>query len=136
MDERPEVPGEVLSRLRSVCLGLPEAYEEAAWVGVRWRIRKRTFASALRIEDGWPPAYARAARTPGPATVVTFRSSGEELELLRQAGSPFFAPPWGPDYVGLVVGPDVDWGEVAELLTESYCVMAPRKLVEEISRPG
>ena len=35
-----EIPPEVLAALRSVCLPLPEAYEEPA-VGVRWCIRKK-----------------------------------------------------------------------------------------------
>jgi hypothetical protein len=30
----------------------------------------------------------------------------------------------------------VDWTEVAELLTESYCVQAPQKLVRQVRRPG
>jgi hypothetical protein len=54
--KRLAVPDKVLSRLRSVCLGLPEAHEETAWVGVRWRIRTNTFAHVLVINAGWPPA--------------------------------------------------------------------------------
>jgi hypothetical protein len=134
--ERAEVPPEIVARLRSVCLGLPDAYEEQAWVGTRWRIRTRTFAHVLTIDSGWPPAYARAAGTDGPATVMTFRSSGPELDALRNSGSPFFAPRWRGDEVGMVLGDIVDWDEVAELLTESYCVQAPTKLAEQVDRPG
>ena len=35
----------------------------------------------------------------------------------------------------MVLGDGVDWDEVAELLTESYCVHAPKKLVELVERP-
>jgi hypothetical protein len=121
------VPAEILTRLRSVCLGLPEAVEEQAWVGTRWRIRKRTFAHVLTISAGRPPAYAQAAGTDGPAHVLTFRSAMPELEVLRNAGPPFFKPLWFPDIVGMVLS-RVDWTEVEELITESYCVLAPRKL--------
>jgi hypothetical protein len=38
------------------------------------------------------------------------------------SGPPFFGPPWGQDVVGMVLGADVDWTEVAELLTESFRV--------------
>ena len=31
---------------------------------------------------------------------------------------------------------DVDWNEVAELLTESYCVQAPKGLAEKVDRPA
>jgi predicted DNA-binding protein (MmcQ/YjbR family) len=130
-----DVPLDIVAELRSVCLGLPEAYEEPAWVGTRWRIRKRTFAHVLTVDSGWPPAYARAAGTNGPITVLTFRSSGQELNALRSAGHPFFEPRWRADEVGMVLDAAVDWDEVAELLTESYCVLAPKKLVELVDRP-
>jgi hypothetical protein len=70
-----------------MCLALPEACEEQAWVGTRWSIRKRNFAQVVAIDAGWPPAYARAASTEGPAIVLTFRSSGQELEALARRGS-------------------------------------------------
>ncbi len=68
-------------------------------------------------------------------TVVTFRSSGPELEVLRLAGHPFFKPGWGANVVGMVLEAGVDWEEVAELVTESYCIMAPKKLAERVDRP-
>ena len=36
----------------------------------------------------------------------------------------------------MVLGADVDWAEVAELITESYCVRAPGALVALIERPA
>ena len=65
-----------------------------------------------------------------------FRSSGPELEALRAGGPPFFGPPWRGDEVGLMLPEDVDWDEVDELLTESYCVQAPRKLAAQVDRPA
>jgi hypothetical protein len=130
-----DVAPEVLERLRRVALRLPEAYEEEAWVGTRWRVRTRTFAHVLVVDAGWPPAYARAAGSDGPITVLTFRSSGAELDQLRHAGSPFFAPPWRADEVGVGLHEPVDWDEIEQLVTESYCVLAPRKLREEVDRP-
>ncbi|HEV2782546.1 MAG TPA: MmcQ/YjbR family DNA-binding protein [Actinophytocola sp.] len=132
--EYADVPAEVLARLRPLCLGLPEAYEEQAWVGTRWRIRKRTFAHVLAIDSGYPPAYARAVPVDGPVTVMTFRSRGPELAVLANAGPPFYKPDWAPDVVGMVLDAGTDWTEVAELLTESYCVLAPKKLVALVDR--
>jgi hypothetical protein len=134
--ERPDVPPEVVAQIRSVCIGLPEAYEEPAWVGTRWRIRKQTFGHVLMVDAGWPPGYARAAGSDGPIIVMTFRSSGAELAALSAAPRPFFKPVWFPDIVGMVLDTGVDWAEVAELLTESYCVVAPKKLVELVDRPA
>ena len=125
----------MIEAIRSACLALPEAYEEEAWIGTRWRVRGKTFAHLLPIDDGRPPAYARAAATEGPATVLMFRSTGEELAALRDGGAPYFAPPWRADEVGLVLDENVDWAEVAELLTESYCAQAPAKLADLVDRP-
>ena len=63
MTDYTEVPNEIVVGLRSVCLALPETYEEKAWVGVRWRIRTRTFAHVLGIVPATPRA-ARAASGP------------------------------------------------------------------------
>lgn len=123
--------GDVIhDRVRSICCELPDVSEEEAWVGWRWMVRRKTFAHVVSVTAGWPPAYARAAATDGPATMLMFRAAGAELETLRRAGSPYFAPPWRADEVGLLVGEASDWDEIAELLTESYCVRAPKMLVD------
>jgi hypothetical protein len=118
-----EVPAGIMQPIREICLALPDAYEEQAWTGIRWLVRKKTFAHVLLIDAGWPPVYAREAGTDGPACVLMFRSSGDDLEVLRQSGPPWFAPVWRADEVGLLLGPDasgVDWEEVAELVSVSF----------------
>jgi hypothetical protein len=134
MTEHPDVDPAIVSQLRSVTLALPEAYEEPAWVGTRWRIRTHTFAHVVAIDDGWPPAYARAANHDGPLTVMTFCAADPELEALSHAGPPFFKPVWFADIVGMVLDAHTDWQEVGELVTESYCVLAPKKLVAKVRR--
>jgi hypothetical protein len=133
--EHTDVADEIVAALRSVCLGLPEVQEEEAWVGTRWVIRKKNFAHVLTIDSGWPPAYARAAGTDGPATVLTFRSSGAELDALGNAGHPYFRPVWFHDIAGMVLEDRVDWDVVAELVRHSYCVMAPKKLAALVDPP-
>jgi len=114
---------------------LPDAYEEQAWVGTRWLVRKKTFAHVLNITSGRPQTHAIAAGTDGPVTVVTFRAADAELDALFKIGPPFFGARWGREVVGYIFGADVDWTEIAELLTDSYCVMAPKKLVDLVDRP-
>ena len=137
-DDHDDVPDEIVVGVRAICTSLPEVIEEPAWVGTRWRVRTKTFAHVLRISRGWPPVYARAAADDGPVDVVTFRSSGAELDVLRAAGHPFFAPPWRRDEVGLLlpVGSTVDWSEIRELVTESFCCQAPAKLSRLVERPS
>jgi hypothetical protein len=123
--EYSDVPEDVVAPLRSVCMALPEVEEHQAWAGRRWSVRRKTFAHVLTVEG------------PGqPTTVLTFRSSGAELGVLHSAGHPFFRPGWGSNTVGMVLDHDTDWDEVAELMTESYCVQAPKKLVTLVERPA
>jgi hypothetical protein len=136
MVEIDDVPPEFVAGLRAICLALPDAYEERAWVGVRWRVRTRTFAHVLMIDGGRPQAIAVAAGSDGPLVVLTFRAPGEELDAFAHSGPPFFYGGWGRDAVGMRLDPTVDWAEVRELLTESYCLLAPRKLASQVMRPG
>jgi len=135
MRDHPPVPDDVLARLQAICGRLPEVHREPAWVGTRWRVRDKTFAHVLTIADGHPPAYAEAATTDGPACVLTFRARGPELEVLSHAPAPFFKPVWFPDIVGLHLDDATDWEEIGELLTESYCALAPKRLVTRVDRP-
>lgn len=123
---------EVVTRLRAICAPLPDAREEEAWVGIRFRIRGRTFVHCCAIDEGRPPAMSRHAGTAGPALVVTFESAGEELAILRQSGHPFWTPPWRETVVGLFLDETTDWGEVAELVTDSYCLQAPKRLAARV----
>ena len=125
---RIEPPGDVVARLAAMALALPEAVEEDAWTGVRWRIRTKTFAHVLVAQEGYTSAYRDVTGVTEPTTVLTFRSSGDELLALVHAGPPFYRPPWSPTVIGMVLDDGTDWSEVAELVTESYRFCAPQKL--------
>lgn len=126
-----EVPPRIVEQLQTICLALPETHEEAAWVGMRWRVRKQTFAHVLMVEAGWPPAYAKAAKADG--CVLTFRSLIAGLDPGHYAQAPFFRPRWRPDIVGLMIGGDTDWEAIAQLLKGSYRALAPKTLASHIS---
>jgi hypothetical protein len=126
---RPEVPSAIVAKLRLVCLDLPQACEEPAWVGIRWMVAKKNFAHVLMIDAGWPPAYAQAAQCDGPLCVLTFRSSRPALDAPRFERHPFFRPVWFHNIVGMVIDEWVDWDEVGALVTTSYCTLAPKKWV-------
>ena len=125
---RIEPSRDVVERLGSTALALPDAYEEDAWTGIRWRVRAKTFAHVLVAQEGYTSAYRDVTGVTEPTTVLTFRSSGDELSALVNAGPPFYRPPWSPTVVGMVLDDDTDWDEVAELVTESYRFCAPRTL--------
>ena len=123
---------EVLDRVRSICLALPETHEETAWTGIRWRIRTRTIAHLLVVADGRPQSHARALGHDGPATVLTFRTPAWEVDAFASMGDPYFYGGWGRDVVGIVITDDTDWDEVGELLVESFRVMAPKTVVSRL----
>lgn len=124
-----DVPLDLLDRVRSICLALPETYEEPAWIGTRWRVRKRTFAHVVTIEEDGPASFRSASDVEGEATVITFRATHEEREALVSQGKPFYYAGWGRDAMGMLLDEETDWAELAELLTDSFCVLAPQKLI-------
>lgn len=129
------IPPTLLTQLRSLCLALPEAHEEPAWVGTRWRIRKQTFAHVLMVDAGQPPAYAKAAGSDGPICVMTFRSPLPQLDAFAFTWEPFFRPVWFPNIVGMRLDAGTDWDEVSGLVRASYRLLAPKKLAERIDAP-
>jgi hypothetical protein len=131
---RIEPSGNVVARVAATALALPDAYEEDAWTGVRWRVRNRTFAHVLVAQEGYASAYRDLTGVTDPTTVLTFRSSGAELLALTSAGPPFYQPPWSPTVMGMVLDGNTDWDEVADLVTESYRFCAPQKLRHRLDR--
>lgn len=134
MPRRIEPDPDVVRRLAAIALALPEAHEEEAWTGVRWRIRAKTFAHVMVGQEGYESSFREITGVTDPTTVLTFRSSGDELLALTNAPLPFYKPPWSGTIVGVVLDQDTDWDEVAELVTESYRCCAPQKLVRLLDR--
>ena len=132
MPGRIEPDPDVVRRLGSVALDLPETREEEAWTGVRWRVRSSTFAHVMVAQPGYESAYREITGDPSVRTVLTFRASGDELLALVHAGPPFYKPPWSPTVVGMVLDDGTDWTDVAELVTESYRCCAPQKLLRRL----
>jgi hypothetical protein len=127
--DRIEPDADVVARLGATALALPEAYEEDAWTGIRWRIRARTFAHVMVAQEGFESSFRDITGVAAPTTLLTFHATGDELLALVHAGMPFYRPPWSPTIVGMVIDDDTDWADVADLVTESYRVCAPQKLV-------
>jgi hypothetical protein len=121
---------EGLDWARGVCLALHDVYEEDAWVGTRWMVRRRTFAHLLEIVDGYPPSFAAAAGTDGPATVLTVRAGAELDAVLAGPGS--FGPLWNRDDVGIRLAEYPDRTELAELIEDSYRLRAPKTLLRRL----
>jgi hypothetical protein len=119
---RPEVPSEWVSRLRDVIARFPDCVEDDAWVGVRWRVGPATIAHVFGGED-------QLCR-------ITFRGEPDEVMAFHHLGAPYFKADWGGNVIGMLLDDDTDWDELAELLTDSYCLQAPESLATQVPRPG
>ena len=110
-----------LPKLRRLCLALPEAHEVEAWGEPTFRVRNKLFAMFADANNhhggGRPAVWCKAA--PG----------NQEL-MIGLAPERFFKPPYvGPSgWIGIWLDGKVDWAEVADLLRDSYLLVAPKKL--------
>ena len=121
MAERPEVPAELVRRIGALMARFPECQEEPAWVGTRWRVGGATVAHVFGGED--------------QRFRITFRAEADEVMAFEHLGEPYFRAGWGRNVVGLLVDDATDWDELAELLTDSYCLQAPATLADRVARP-
>ncbi len=119
--ERPLVPEHWVLRLGRILRPLPRVQEENAWVGTRWRVGQATVAHVFGGED--------------QLFRITFRAEPDEVMAFQHLGAPYFKSEWGGNVVGMVLDDDTDWEELAELLTDSYCLQAPQHLAERVDRP-
>lgn len=112
---------EPLTRLRKLCLALPEAHEAEAWGAPTFRVKNKLFAMYAAPDihhgDGKEAVWVKAAR-------------GNQAVMVGAAPKRFFVPPYvGPSgWVGVRLDARTDWAELAELLRDAYCLTAPKKL--------
>jgi predicted DNA-binding protein (MmcQ/YjbR family) len=106
-----------LERMRSIALALPEATEELTWGESNFRIRKKIFCF------------------PGRGGSLMVKADPEELGPLL--ADPRFRPAPYLAKGGWVITEfgdgSIDWSEVAELITTSYCLIAPKRLAATVA---
>jgi hypothetical protein len=119
------VPSSPLTRLRKLCLALPEAHEVEAWGEPTFRVRNKLFAMHADANNhhggGRPAVWIKAA-------------PGNQDLMVRTAPDRFFVPPYvGPTgWVGVWLDRGVDWEELAELLRDAYRLTAPKRLLAKV----
>ena len=111
-----------MPRLRAECLALPEAHEVEAWGEPTFRVRNRMFAT-----------YASAASHHGagrPAAWIKATPINQSMMVTARPDR-FFVPPYvGPSgWIGVWLDRRPPWREVAELLRDGYCQVAPKRLL-------
>jgi hypothetical protein len=74
---------------------------------------------------------ARESRAGQPVPLLVVRADRYEREALLSRGRPFFASfasRAGRDRIGVLLTDETDWAEIRELVTDSYRILAPKKL--------
>ena len=124
-----EIPQQIFERVSRLCVALPEVTVRVDESLVTERsaaysfdIRRRSFCLLVARED---PAGQ-------PAPLLVLRAGPDERDALLSIGHPFFAPRAGRGRVGVLLTRDTDWEEIRELVTDSYRILAPKKLTARL----
>lgn len=107
---------EIIERLRTVCLALPDAAEEETWGDATFRVRGKIFAM-VRRSDGRVSFWCKAP-------------PGSQVILVEADPNRFFVPPYvgHKGWVGMRIDDGPDWAEVELLVRRSYRMTAPKRL--------
>jgi hypothetical protein len=119
------MPTRPLSRVRKLCLALPEAHEVEAWGEPTFRVRNKMFATFA----------SRASHHGAGRDSVWVKATAENQQLLVQSDPDrYFVPPYvGPSgWVGVHLDDDVDWDDVRDLLEDGYRMIAPKRLLLQL----
>jgi hypothetical protein len=111
-----------LARLRTLCTALPEVTEKVSHGEPTWFVRKVFVMYADRHHDDRLAFWCAAP-------------PGAQEELVAADPERFFRPPYvgGRGWLGVYLDVDgVDWDEIAEIVTDAYRQIAPKKLVAQL----
>jgi hypothetical protein len=115
----------VRARIARVCTSLPEVTVEGDQHLI-FRVRRRTFAYYLNDHHG-----------DGEVAMVCKAEPGLNRAMIESDPVRYYMP----DYVGpkgwvavRLEIPEADWNEIADLVLDSYCLVAPKSLVRKLEQ--
>ncbi|GAB3436120.1 MmcQ/YjbR family DNA-binding protein [Actinophytocola sediminis] len=110
-----------LSRLRALCLALPEATERLSHGEPTWFVRRAFVSYANHHHDDRLAFWCAAP-------------PGVQEEMVATDQERFFRPPYvgHRGWLGVYLDVAVDWVEIGEIVTEAYRTVAPRTLVARL----
>lgn len=114
----------VITKIRRICLSLPQSEERETWGHPTFRVRNKIFATCGAVED------------PGgqEVHVMTMKAAPGEQESLLAEGHPFFYPSYvgGKGWIGVHITAATSWDEIAELVEDSFRQIAPKRVIAEL----
>lgn len=122
----PMTPDELVERVRTICLALPEATEKLSHGAPAFFVRKQflmLWADGHHDHD-FPHLWAAA-------------EPGVQEELVEIESPRFFRPPYvgHRGWIGLRLDGDLDWEEIANVCVDAYRAVAPKTLLAQLDEP-
>jgi hypothetical protein len=114
---------DALTRIRAVCLALPEVTERLSHGAPTWFVRDKTAFANLWEHGHHDNQFPHLCCAAPPGT---------QAELIATDPDRFFRPPYvgHRGWVGVRIDRGVDWTEIAELCEDAYRVIAPTRLIQ------
>ena len=113
-----------LSRIRSICLALPETSERPSHGAPTFFVRgKRAFVMVLTNHHG-----------DGRFAIWCAAPTGLQRSLVEVDPERFFVPPYvgHRGWLGVRLDRGLDWDELAGICEDAYAQVAPRKLLDAV----
>jgi predicted DNA-binding protein (MmcQ/YjbR family) len=85
-------------------------------------IRGRSFCLLIALEGAEGESVPR----------LVLRADPGQRHALLSVGHPFYRSRAGRDRIRVLLTDDTDWEEIRELVTESYRILAPKKLTARL----
>jgi hypothetical protein len=110
-----------ITRLRKLCLALPESHEVEAWGEPTFRVKNRIFAMF---------ASANTHHGAGRPSVWVKSAHVTQDMLVRAEPARYFVPPYvGPKgWIGVYLDDGPDWDALADLLADAHRGLLPARL--------
>ncbi|MGH3489547.1 MAG: MmcQ/YjbR family DNA-binding protein [Actinopolymorphaceae bacterium] len=123
MANKDRARADPLTRLRALCLAMPEATERPSHGEPTWFVRdKKVFVSYADHHHDDRLGFWCAAP--------------EGVQALLVEGEPelFFRPPYvgHRGWLGVYLDVDVDWDRIAEIVEDAYRMIAPKRLAAQL----
>jgi hypothetical protein len=116
---------DALDRVRQLCLALPETTERLSHGAPTFFVRdKKTFVTFVDNHHG-----------DGRLAIWCHAPLGVQEMLVEQDPERFFVPPYvgHRGWVGVRLERNADWDEVADLIEDAYRMVAPKRLVAQVT---
>jgi len=116
-----------LSRIRKICLALPETSERLSHGAPTFFVRgKRAFGMVLTNHHG-----------DGRFAIWCAAPEGMQRSLVEADPERFFVPPYvgHRGWLGVRLDRGLDWDELAGVCEDAYAQVAPRRLLDAVVSP-